>query len=136
MRSTSCRRLVRNCSRSQRPDGSRIFAALLLASRMTACNSRSRARLKAFRAMPFSAADHFKSCVAVPAPEGGRLGRLVIFRSSKAAFYLGPLIAEKRVFSNDARPHPIRATYRKSDFSGRVAQLGAVHRVTNFGSIG
>jgi hypothetical protein len=55
--------------------------------------------LKAFRAMIFSAADHFKSCIGVP--EGARLGKLVIFRSSKAAFYLRPLSAEKRDFSNE-----------------------------------
>jgi hypothetical protein len=66
---------------------------------MTPCNSRSSARLKAFRAMIFSAADHFKSCIGVP--EGARLGKLVIFRSSKAAFYLRPLSAEKRDFSNE-----------------------------------
>ena len=32
-------------------------------------------RLKAFRAMTFSVADHFKSCIAVPAPAGTRLGK-------------------------------------------------------------
>jgi hypothetical protein len=37
-------------------------------------------------------------------PEGARLGKLVIFRSSKAAFYLRPLSAEKRAFCNDVRP--------------------------------
>src|SRR6266851_7138292 len=42
--------------------------------------------------MAFSAGDHFKSRIAVPAPEAARLGKLVMFRSSNAAFYLRPVV--------------------------------------------
>jgi hypothetical protein len=42
--------------------------------------------------MAFSAGDHFKSRIAVPAPEAARLCKLVMFRSSNAAFYLRPVV--------------------------------------------
>jgi hypothetical protein len=74
--------------------------------------------LKAFRAMTFSAADHLKSWIAVPAPKGARLGTLVIFRSSNAAFYLRSSRQKKRVSMMTPDLQPICATYRKPDFSG------------------
>jgi hypothetical protein len=65
---------------------------------MTACNSRSSARLKAFRAMTFSAADHFKSWIAVPAPKGARLGTLVNIPVLQCGILPPALAAEKAGF--------------------------------------
>ena len=65
--------------------------------------------------MAFSAADHLKSCIAVP--EGAPLGKLVIFRSSNAPFYFQPLFAKKRPLSNDTDLHPLFATYQNCDFA-------------------
>jgi len=53
---------------------------------MTDCNSRSSARWKAFRAMTFSAGDHFRSPISVPALGIARLDKLVMFRISNAPF--------------------------------------------------
>jgi hypothetical protein len=54
------------------------------------------------RCTSLSVGDHFMSRIAVPVNGAARLGKLVMFRSSNAAFYLRPLPAEKRAFCNDA----------------------------------
>jgi hypothetical protein len=47
--------------------------------------------------MTFSAADHFKSPIAVP-DEGARLGKLVMFRPSYAAILPPALVRRKTGF--------------------------------------
>jgi hypothetical protein len=49
--------------------------------------SRPAATLKAFRAMTFSDAHHFKECIAVPTAVGARLGKLPMSRFSDTASY-------------------------------------------------
>jgi hypothetical protein len=59
-----------------------------LGSRMTDCNSRPSARLKVFRAMTFSAGDHFRFPISVPALGVARLDRLVKFRLSPMRHFI------------------------------------------------
>jgi hypothetical protein len=48
-------------------------------------------QIEAFRAMAFSAGDHFRSRITVPAPGAARLGKLLMFRSSNAALDFRPV---------------------------------------------
>ena len=69
--------------------GCSILAAICFASRMAVSSSDCKARAKAFRAMAFSAGDHFRSRMVHQAWPPTR-GKLAIFRSSWAAFYPQP----------------------------------------------
>src|ERR1035441_970043 len=60
---------------------------MLLAFRMTSANSAWSARSKAFRAMAFSAGDHFSSRIMVEGASVSGRGKLAMVSSSRPAFY-------------------------------------------------